>query len=214
MNNQIVNQMNHQSVDVVEDVFVDVTSLLSFFFRILVNIFYSSFRCLFSFFVIILSITSDLEIFFERFCWKNDSENLSCWKCHRNECHFRCDRFRLFTNHFIKWDCDFESQRRKKNLEWAIFFCERKLEWRRTTTFWCCFVVVVIWRFEIKWSKEFRFFCWFFCFVHWTESNDVHSNLMRILHSMCKIDFFLCSRREQHQLSTMRELKKRVCLDK
>ena len=34
------------------------------FFRILVNVFYSSFRCFFSFFVIIFSITSDLEISF------------------------------------------------------------------------------------------------------------------------------------------------------
>ena len=184
--------MNYQFVDVIENVSVDVIFLLSLFF--------SNFcECLL--FIVLMSFLILRNHFFDHFwswdffskclCWESDSENLSCWKCHRNE--YRCDRFRLSTNHFIKWNCDFESQRRKKSSEWANVFCERKFEWRRTTTFWCCFVVVVIWRFEIKWSKKFRFFCWFFCFVHWAENNDVHSNLMRILHSMCKIDCFLCS---------------------
>ena len=43
-----------------------LTLFLCFFslFRIFVNVFYSSFRCLFSFFIIILSIISDFETFF------------------------------------------------------------------------------------------------------------------------------------------------------
>ena len=213
MNNQ--NQMNYQIIMNDEHVSIDVTFLLFLFSS-------NSCKCLLlmvlMFFFILRNYFFDhfwsWDIFFERFCWQSDSKDLSCWKCHRNEYRFRCDRSRFSTNYFIKWDYDFESQRRKKSSEWANFFCERKFEWRRTTTFWCCFVVVVVWRFEIKRSKEFRFFCWFFCFVHWTESNDVHSNLMRILHSMCKIDFFLCSRCEQHQLQTMRESEKRVCFDK
>ena len=185
------NQMNYSIRD--DDVSIEITSLLFLFF--------SNFRkCL------LLIVSMSFFIFrnhsfdhfwswdfsSERLCWENDSENLSCWKCHRNE--YRCDRFRLSTNHFIKWNCDFESQRRKKSSEWASVFCEKKFEWRRTTTFWCCFVVVVVWRFEIRRSKKFRFFCWFFCFVHWAENNDAHSSVMLILHSMCKIDCFLCSR--------------------
>ena len=194
MNNQIVNLMNRQFVDVVENVSVDVTFLLSF---ILSN----SCKCflfivsMFFFFIFRNHFFDHFwfwDFAFKRLCWENDSKNLSCWKCYRNE-YFRCDRFRLFINHLIRWNCDFESQRRKSDSKWTNFFCEKKLQWRRTTTFWCCFVVVVVWHFEIKRRKEFRFFCWFFCFVHWAESNDVHSNLMRILHSMCKIDFFLCS---------------------
>ena len=154
------------------------------------------------------------DFFFERFCWKSNSKDLSCWECYRKIYRFRRDRFRFFINHFIKWNCDCESQRRRKSSEWANFFCEKKFKWRRTTTFWCCFVVVVVWRFEIKRSKKSWFFCWFFCFDHWTESNDAHSNLMRILHSMCKIDCSLCSHREQHQLQMMRESKKCVCFDR
>ena len=52
--------MNYQTLD--DDVSIDVTFLL--FFRNLVSVFYLSFRCFFSFFVVILSITSDLEFFF------------------------------------------------------------------------------------------------------------------------------------------------------
>ena len=144
MNNQIVNQINHQFIDVIEIVFVDVTFLLSFF-RIFVSVFYSSFRCFF--FILSYHFFDHFwfwDFFFERFCWENDSKNLSCWKCYWDEYRFRCDRFRLFTNYFIKWDCDFRSQRRKKSLKWVSFFCEKDFEWRRTTTFWCCFVVVVI----------------------------------------------------------------------
>ena len=152
--------MNHHLENsIIDDTSVDVTFLLSLFLS-------NSCKCLlliasmfFSLFVIVFSIISDLEIFFERFCWKNDSKDLSCWKCYRKKYRFRRDRFRFSTNHFIKWNCDFESQRRKKSLEWTNVFCEKEFEWRRTTTLWCCFVVVVIWRFEVKWSKKFRFFC-------------------------------------------------------
>ena len=57
--------MNHQTFDDVENVSIDVTSLFFFLlFRILVSVFYSSFRYFFLFFVIILSITSDFEISF------------------------------------------------------------------------------------------------------------------------------------------------------
>ena len=157
--------MNYQFVDVIENVSVDVIFLLSLFF--------SNFcECLL--FIVLMSFLILRNHFFDHFwswdffskclCWESDSENLSCWKCHRNE--YRCDRFRLSTNHFIKWNCDFESQRRKKSLKWASFFCEREFEWRRTTTLWRCFVIVVVWRFEIKRSKKSRFFCWFFCLVH------------------------------------------------
>ena len=62
MNNQVVNQMNYQFVDVVENVFVDVTFLLSFslsnFCKCLLFIVSMFF---FSFFVIIFLITSNLE---------------------------------------------------------------------------------------------------------------------------------------------------------
>ena len=72
MNNEVVNQINYQFVDVIENVFVDFTFLLSFFFSnfckcllFIVSVFF------FSFFVIILSITSDfktslLSVFVER----------------------------------------------------------------------------------------------------------------------------------------------------
>ena len=60
MNNFLNNQMNRQISN--DDVSIDVISLRSFFFRIFVNVFYSSFRCFFSFLIIIFSIISDLEI--------------------------------------------------------------------------------------------------------------------------------------------------------
>ena len=153
MNNSLNNQMNRQTFD--DDVSIDVISLLSFFFS-------NSCKCLLfivsMFFLIFRNHSFDhfwsWNFSFERLCWKDDSEDLSCWKCHRNE-HFRCDRFRFFINHFIKWNCDFESQRRKESSEWTKFFCERNFEWRRATTFWCFFVVVIVWRFEIKRSNFF-----------------------------------------------------------
>ena len=83
------------------------------------------------------------DFFSERLCWENDLKDFLCWKCYREKYRFRRDRFRFSTNYFIKWNCDFESQRRKKSSKWVNFFCEKKLKWRRTTTFWCFFVVVV-----------------------------------------------------------------------
>ena len=195
MNNSIENQINHQFVDVIENVFVDVIFFLF-------SSFSNSCKCLLlivsmSFFIL-RSYSFDhfwsWDFSSERLCWKNDSEDFSCWECHRKE-YFRCDRSQFSINYLIRWDCDFESQRKKKSSKWTNFFREREFEWRRTITFWCCFVVVVVWRFKVKQSKNFKFFCWFLYFVHWAESNNVHSNLMRILHSMCKVECSLCSRR-------------------
>ena len=134
MNNR--NQTNHQIImNEIEDVFVDVISLLSLFFS-------NSYKCLLfiisMFFLIFRSHSFDYfwswDFSSERLCWEDNSKSLSCWECHWDEYRFRCDRFRFFTSYFIRWNCDFESQRKKKSLKWTNFFYERKLKWRRTTT--------------------------------------------------------------------------------
>ena len=108
--------IDHQIImNNIENASIDVTSLRLFFFS-------NSCKCLLfvvsmSFFTLrnhSLNYFWSWSFFSERFCWKDDSEDFSCSKCHRKEYRFRRDRFRLFINYFIRWNCDFESQHKKK----------------------------------------------------------------------------------------------------
>ena len=158
MNNSIENQMNfYVENSIIDDTSIDVTFLF----------FFSNFcKCLL--FIVSMSFLTLCNLFFdyfwswdfafERLCWENDWKNLSCWKYYEKKIRSRYNRSRLFTTHFIKWNCDLWSQRRKKSAKWTKLFYEKKFEWRRTTTLWCFFVVVVVWRLEIKRSKKIWFF--------------------------------------------------------
>ena len=167
------------------------------FFRILVSVFYSSFRCFFSFFVIILSIIFDLETSFLSVSVEKTIQKIFCTENVIETNIFVAivfDSLQIISSNKITIS---NRNAEKKSLEWANFFCERKFKWRRTTTFWCyvVVVVVVVWRFEVRRSKN-RFFCWFLCFAHWAENNDIHSSLMRVLHcsTRCVKSTFLCVR--------------------
>ena len=130
---------------ITDDTFLDVISLLSFFlsnfckcFLFIVSMFF------FSFLIVIFSIIFDLEISFLNVSVEKATQKI-----------FRAENVIEKNIVFVAIVLDFlqifsldkiaiSNHNAKKSLKWTNFFCKRKFEWRRTTTLWCYFVVVVV----------------------------------------------------------------------